>query len=194
MEKKFPLCLATNNAHKVEEITAVVGQYFTFETLAQIGCYEELPETGKTLEANSLQKAMFVYSGYGVNCLADDSGLEVEALEGLPGVDSAHFSGSRDHQQNIQKVLDLMKGHTNRRARFRTVLTLVVEGQVHVFEGCVEGEILLEPQGDKGFGYDPIFRPLGERCSFALMQSEEKNAISHRARALQQLLAFCRES
>jgi XTP/dITP diphosphohydrolase len=188
---KPSLCLATNNPHKIFEIEQIVGEFFEFKSLAQVGCHIELPEEGDTIEANSYMKAMFVHKHFGVESLADDSGLEVEALGGAPGVDSAHFSGSRDSAQNIKKVLDLMRHQSHRAARFKTVLTLVRFDAVYVFEGVVEGKILQEPRGEGGFGYDPIFVPNGYDLTFAELSALEKNKISHRAAALKKFLEFC---
>jgi XTP/dITP diphosphohydrolase len=189
------LCFATNNTHKLDEVRVWLGGAFALKTLAEIGCADELPETTGTIPGNSRQKADYVYDHFGISCFADDSGLEVEALNGEPGVDSAHYSGSRDAQANIQKLLTNLNGVANRRARFVTVFTLLqtdengkrVENQ---FDGVVEGQILTEPRGTGGFGYDPVFLPDGYDRTFAEMTTDEKNQISHRARALAKLVAF----
>lgn len=193
------LCFATNNDHKLEEVSAILGDAFTLKTLRDIGCMEELPETSGTIRGNSRQKAEYVWTHFGVSCFADDSGLEVDALNGEPGVDSAHYSGSRDSGNNIQKLLTNLAGHTNRRARFVTVFTLLLNGRnagdaadrpvEHQFEGIVEGQILPEPRGTGGFGYDPVFLPDGHNRTFAQMSSAEKNGISHRSRALTKMVA-----
>ena len=194
------LCFATNNAHKLEEVSAILGEAFTLKTLHDIGCTDELPETSGTIPGNSRQKAEYVWTNFGISCFADDSGLEVDALNGEPGVDSAYYSGSRDFENNIQKLLTNLRGHTNRRARFVTVFTLLLHGRAagdvadrpvkHQFEGVVEGEILTEPRGTGGFGYDPVFLPNGHDQTFAEMSSAEKNGISHRSRALAKMVAY----
>ena len=187
------LCFATNNAHKLEEVSAILGDAFTLKTLRDIGCMDELPETSGTIPGNSRQKAEYVWTHFGVSCFADDSGLEVDALNGEPGVDSAYYSGSRDAQQNIQKLLTNLAESTNRRARFVTVFTLLLHGVEHQFEGIVEGQILTEPRGTGGFGYDPLFVPDGHDRTFAEMSSAEKNGISHRSRALTKMVAYLNE-
>lgn len=184
------LCFATNNAHKLDEVATWLGDAFTLKTLRDIGCTDELPETSGTIPGNSRQKADYVWTHFGVSCFADDSGLEVDALNGEPGVDSAHYSGSRDHGKNIQKLLANLDEQTNRRARFRTVFTLVLHGVEHQFEGVVEGQITEEPRGTDGFGYDPVFLPDGHDQTFGEMSVVEKNAISHRARALEKMVTY----
>lgn len=184
------LCFATNNAHKLDEVLAILGDAFTLKTLRDIGCADELPETSGTIPGNSRQKAEYVWTHFGVSCFADDSGLEVDALCGEPGVDSAFYSGSRDAQKNIQKLLANLAGHTDRRARFVTVFTLLLHGLEHQFEGIVEGKILTEPRGTGGFGYDPLFVPDGHDHTFAEMSAAEKNGISHRSRALTKMVAY----
>ena len=189
------LCFATNNTHKLEEVSAILGGSFTLKTLQDIGCQDELPETTGTIHGNSRQKAQYVWTHFGISCFADDSGLEVETLNGEPGVDSAYYSGSRDHGKNIQTLLSKLDGQTNRRARFITVFTLVLHSQdtgpvEQQFEGIVEGQILTEPHGSGGFGYDPIFLPDGSDQTFAEMSSVQKNGISHRSRALAKMVAY----
>ena len=189
------LCFATNNAHKLAEVRVWLDDAFTVRTLAEIGCTDELPETTGTVPGNSRQKADYVFTHFGVACFADDSGLEVEALNGEPGVDSAYYSGSRAAQANIQKLLTNLAGSADRRARFVTVFTLLQttstgERVEHQFDGVVEGQILTEPRGTGGFGYDPVFLPDGYDRTFAEMTVVEKNQISHRARALAKLIAF----
>jgi XTP/dITP diphosphohydrolase len=185
------LCFATNNPGKLKEITALVGNQYKILSLADIGCLEELPETRDTIEGNSLQKAEYVWDKYKVNCFADDTGLEVLALDGAPGVISARYAGTGcSPHDNMEKLLREMNGLKDRRARFRTCITLILNGAVHQFEGLVKGEILKEKTGDKGFGYDPIFKPDGFDQSFAQLSLAEKNEISHRGRATKALIDF----
>jgi XTP/dITP diphosphohydrolase len=189
MKKK--LCFATNNPHKLQEIQAILGDGFELLSLKDINCTEELPETGSTIEANSLEKAQYVYDHYQVDCFADDSGLEVDALNGEPGVDSAHYAGpQRSHADNINLLLQNLGNQTNRNARFKTVITLVQKGEVHQFEGIIDGKILTNKKGTEGFGYDPVFMPEGFDRTFAEMSLDEKGQISHRARAFQKLITF----
>lgn len=188
------LVFATNNAHKLEEIREILGEKFHIVSLKELGCQEDIPEEQDTLEGNALQKARYIRDKYKVNCFADDTGLEIEALGGEPGVYSARYAGDgHDSEANMRKVLDKMSGETNRRARFRTVIALLLEGQEHLFEGEVRGEILRERHGEGGFGYDPIFRPEGFTQSFAEMSLEDKNKISHRGRATEALRKFLNE-
>ncbi len=182
--------LASRNAHKILEITTTLPAHVVLKSLDDIPCTEELPETGDTIPDNSLEKAQYVWDNYQVNCLSDDSGLEIEALGGKPGVHSAYYSGSRDFEANIQAVLKEMPAEGSRKACFKTVMTLVLAGKAHQFEGIVEGEILFEKRGEQGFGYDPIFLPTGYDKTFAEMTTEEKNKISHRSRALAKVVAF----
>lgn len=184
------LCLATRNAHKIREIQDKLGLGFQVLSLDDILCNEELPETADTIEANSLQKAAYVWENYKVSCFADDSGLEVDALKGAPGVHSAYYSGSRDFKQNIDFLLKNLEGKPLRTARFKTVITLILEGKIHQFEGLAEGEILEAPRGIEGFGYDPVFLPKGYTQTFGEMNLEEKNRISARGRATQKLVDF----
>ena len=188
------LCFATNNQHKLEEVSAQLGRTFIIKTLRDIGCANELPETSGTIVGNSRQKANYVWTHFGVSCFADDSGLEVDALDGEPGVNSAFYSGSRDAEKNIAKLLDNLAGKTNRNARFITVFTLVLGSQdgtprEYQFEGVIPGQILTEPRGTGGFGYDPIFMPDGYSQTFAEMSIAEKTTISHRSRALAKMIA-----
>ena len=188
---KIKLCFATNNAHKLEEIQAILGDSFELISLAETGCQEELPETGNTLEANSLQKAQYLYDHYQVNCFADDSGLEVHSLGGKPGVDSAHYAGpQRSHVDNVNLLLKNLAGKTDRSAQFRTVITLIQNGEITQFEGSIKGQIIKELRGSEGFGYDPVFVPEGYETTFAEMTLAEKGKISHRARAFGKLVAF----
>ncbi|GAB2529320.1 RdgB/HAM1 family non-canonical purine NTP pyrophosphatase [Spirosoma aerophilum] len=187
------LCFATNNQHKLAEVSAKLGDAFTLKTLQDIGCTDELPETSGTIPGNSRQKADYVWVNFGVSCFADDSGLEVDALNGEPGVDSAYYSGSRDHAKNIQTLLSKLGTEANRRARFITVFTLVLHGVEHQFEGIITGRILTEPRGTGGFGYDPVFMPDGYDRTFAEMSIDEKGLISHRAQALAKMIAYLKE-
>ncbi len=184
------LCFATNNTHKLEEVSALLGGAFTLKTLTDIGCAEELAETTGTITGNSRQKADYVYKTYGVSCFADDSGLEVDALNGEPGVDSAFYSGSRDAGQNMALLLTNLAGKSIRKARFISVITLVLLGVEHQFEGIMDGTIVDAPRGTGGFGYDPIFQPDGYEQTFAEMGTDEKNKISHRAQAIAQLVNY----
>lgn len=188
------LVFATNNKHKLEEISALAGEHFVIRGLEEIGISEEIPEEQDTLSGNASQKSWFIHDRTGVNCFADDTGLEIEALDSRPGVISARYAGSAcSPQDNMDKVLAEMQGITNRAARFRTVISLIINGTEHQFEGIVEGKILTERHGDEGFGYDPIFIPDGFTQSFAQMPLSEKNKISHRGRATQKLIAFLKE-
>ena len=185
------LVFATNNSHKLEEINAAVGDSIKILSLKDIGCFDDIPETAPTLEGNASQKSQFIYQKYGLNCFADDTGLEVEALDGRPGVYSARYAGpGHDHDKNMDKVLTELENKQNRKARFRTVISLMLDKKEYFFEGIVDGSILTERQGKKGFGYDPIFQPQGYKISFAEMDLEEKNNISHRGLAVQKLIAF----
>lgn len=188
------IVFATNNRHKLEEISCLLGGEHEVVSLEDIGCRDEIPEDHDTLEGNALQKARYVKEHYGYDCFADDTGLEVEALGGRPGVYSARYAGpAKDSAENMRKVLREMEGVENRKACFRTVIALLLDGREYLFEGRVDGEILIAPQGTEGFGYDPIFRPEGFRESFAEMSMEAKNGISHRGRAMQQLISFLRK-
>lgn len=184
------LCFATNNAHKLAEIKALLGDNFQLKTLQDIGCEDELPETTDTIEGNSYQKAQYVWDHFRISCFADDSGLEITALHGAPGVHSAYYSGSRDHKNNITHVLQELEYHQDRSARFKTVITLIINGQIHQFEGIAAGSIIEERRGTNGFGYDPIFVPEGQSLTFAEIPLEEKSKISHRAKAFAQLVEF----
>ena len=188
---KMKLVFATNNAHKLEEIREMAGGQYEIVSLKEIGCQEEIPEEQDMLEGNALQKARFVKERYGADCFADDTGLEIAALGGEPGVRSARYAGEgHDSEANMRKVLAKMEGVDDRRARFRTVIALILDGEEHLFEGEVRGEILREKHGAEGFGYDPIFRPEGFAESFAEMSLDAKNAISHRGRATRALIRF----
>lgn len=185
------LCFASNNEHKLTEIRQIVGDQYQVVSLQDIGCNEELAEDQDTLEGNSRQKAEYVWQHYRVSCFADDTGLEVEALGGEPGVYSARYAGpQRSSADNIALLLENLKGQANRRAQFRTAITLFLDGQMHQFNGIVKGQIALAPSGTAGFGYDPVFIPEGHDQTFAQMPAGQKNSISHRGRAMQQLVAF----
>ncbi|MBQ6226808.1 MAG: RdgB/HAM1 family non-canonical purine NTP pyrophosphatase [Bacteroidaceae bacterium] len=191
------LIMATNNAHKLEEVRQILGSAFTVKSLNDIGCTEDIPETADTLEGNALQKALYVHEHYGVDCFADDTGLEVDALNGAPGVYTARFGAmngygeSHDADANIQCLLDKLEDAETRKARFRTVIALVQGGKEMLFEGIVEGKILQQRVGNGGFGYDPIFAPVeANGLAFAQMSAEAKNAISHRGRATKKLTEY----
>ncbi len=185
------LVFATNNAHKLEELRRITGDKFTILSLSDIGCHEDIPETADTLEGNARQKARFVKEKYGYDCFADDTGLMVDALGGAPGIYSARYAGpGHDSRANMALLLANLEGETHRSARFVTCICLIKDGEEHIFEGRVEGEILTAPQGDAGFGYDPVFRPDESDRSFALMSADEKNTISHRGRATAALLDY----
>ena len=184
------LLFATNNKHKLDEVQQLLKSVYTLTTPAEMGLTDEIPETQDTLEGNALQKARYVYGKLGMPCFADDTGLEVEALDGAPGVYSARYSGSdKDPEKNVVKLLNELNGNTNRNACFRCVIALVDGEKELLFEGRVDGEITVERSGAGGFGYDPVFKPNGYDCTFAEMPAEEKNAISHRGRAVQKLVA-----
>ena len=194
------LIMATNNEHKLKEVRQILDyKDILIKGLEEVDCYDDIPETADTLEGNALLKARYMYSHYGVDCFADDTGLEVEALNGQPGVFTARFGqmngygNSHDADANMQCLLDKLQGKENRKARFRTVIALVCEGKEYIFEGIVEGEILTEKSGQEGFGYDPIFSPEGKGISFAEMSAEEKNQISHRGRAVEKLIAWLKK-
>ena len=188
------IVFATNNAHKLQEVRKIVGSDCRVLSLAEIGCHDDIPETADTIEGNALLKARWVKERYGYDCFADDTGLEVDALGGAPGVRSARYAaqeGGADHdsQANMRLLLRQMEGKTDRRARFRTVMALILDGQEHLYEGKVEGTITEGPRGNDGFGYDPVFLPQGESRTFAEMSAGEKNSLSHRRRALDAMLA-----
>lgn len=201
------IVFATNNKHKLQEIRDILGKEFEIVSLKDIGCDVDIPETGNTLEANALQKAQYVYDHYHISCFADDTGLEVDALDGAPGVHSARYAEGTDHdsEANMTKLLHEMEGKVNRKARFRTVICLIQKKdicpcgcttvkQVHQFEGIVDGSISQERHGTEGFGYDPIFVPEGYEKSFAELGEEIKNGISHRARAVAKLAEYLKQT
>ncbi|NME67337.1 non-canonical purine NTP diphosphatase [Flammeovirga aprica] len=188
------ICFATNNVNKLKEIQQQLDGLYTIVSLKEIGCEEELPETQETLEGNSLQKAQYVWDNYGVSCFADDTGLEVTALNNEPGVYSARYAGpQRDSEDNMDLVLKNLEGKEDRSARFRTVITLLWEGNIEQVEGEAKGEIISERTGDQGFGYDPIFQPENETKTFAQLSSTEKNKISHRGRAVSKLIELLKD-
>nr|WP_313965782.1 non-canonical purine NTP diphosphatase [uncultured Porphyromonas sp.] len=186
------LVFASNNAHKLSEIRAILGDRLEIISLSDLQCHEEIPETADTLEGNALIKARYVWEHYGLYCFADDTGLEVEALGGAPGVYSARFAGEHaSFEDNVSLLLERLSGvAAPRRARFRTVIALIDEYGTHFFEGSVDGEITLERSGDHGFGYDPVFRPEGREETFAQLTEQEKNSMSHRGRAVQKLVRY----
>lgn len=186
------LVFASNNAHKLSEIRAILGDLIEIISLSDLQCHDEIPETADTLEGNALIKARYVWEHYGLYCFADDTGLEVEALDGAPGVYSARFAGEHaSFEDNVSLLLERLSGvAAPRRARFRTVIALIDEYGTHFFEGSVDGEITLERSGDHGFGYDPIFRPEGREETFAQLTEQEKNSMSHRGRAVQKLVRY----
>ena len=189
------LVFATNNKHKLQEVRDIVGDRVEVLSLADIGCYDDIPETADTLQGNALIKARHIYEKYGFDCFADDTGLEVEALDGAPGVYSARYAGEEcDSEANMRKLLENLTGKTNRNAQFRTVIALIINGEEMLFNGIVKGSIATEKKGDSGFGYDPIFVPEGHSASFAQMSSEMKNSMSHRFRATQQLSDYLKEN
>ena len=189
---KKNLVFATNNAHKLEEIRAILGDKINILSLNDIDCHADIPETADTLEGNARLKAEYIYQHYGMDCFADDTGLEVEALNGAPGIYSARYAGRAGHdsEANMHKLLSELEGKTNRKAQFRTAICLIEGGEEHLFEGIMRGTILQERRGTAGFGYDPIFQPEGYTETFAEMGNEEKNKISHRARAVQKLVEY----
>lgn len=188
------LVFATNNEHKIKEINSLSARGFHIVSLAEIGLTDDIPETEPTLEGNALLKARYVHSRLGNDCFADDTGLEIDALDGRPGVYSARYGGIvHDFESNMSKVLEELKGITNRKAQFRTVIALIMNGEEYLFEGIVKGNMLTEKHGTEGFGYDPIFQPEGSKLTFAEMTMEEKNTMSHRARAISKLADFLRE-
>ena len=189
MSSNKEIVFATNNLHKLSEIREIIGDKFKILSLKEIGCNEDIPETASTLEGNAEIKARYVKEHYGYDCFADDTGLEVEALNGAPGVLSARYAGeAHDSQANMDLLLKNMRCEENRNARFRTVIALLVNDELTLIDGIVEGEIMLEREGEGGFGYDPIFKPIESEFTFAQMSSEEKNKISHRGRATAKLI------
>ena len=185
------LVFATNNAHKLEEVRQILGDRFKVLSLNDINCHEDIPETGDTFQDNALQKARYVKEHYGYDCFADDTGLEVKALDGAPGVHSARYAGDHDSEANMTKLLQELEKKSDRSAQFRTVIALILNGQEVLFEGIVTGQIATERHyGDGGFGYDPIFVPDGYSETFSQMSSQGKNLISHRGRAVRKLADY----
>ncbi len=189
------LVFATNNPHKLNEVKVLVGKDYEIVSLADIGCQEDMPETADTLEGNASQKASYIFTRYGLDCFADDTGLEVEALNGRPGVKSARYAGDENNPlKNIELLLSELDGKSNRKARFRTVIALIQGGEETRFEGIVQGKIILEKKGEGGFGYDSVFIPDGYDMTFAEMPLKLKNVMSHRARAIHKLVSYLKLS
>ena len=189
MKKKF--VFATNNAHKLEEVSGILGNKLELLSMKDINCHADIPETADTLEGNALLKARYIFENYQLDCFADDTGLEVEALNGAPGVYSARYAGdAHNSEANMKKLLQDMEGIENRKAQFRTVFALIINGKEHLFEGIVKGEITKHRHGTSGFGYDPVFIPEGYTQTYAEMGNELKNKISHRALATNKLCNF----
>ena len=193
---KKRLVFATNNAHKLEEIRAILGNSIEILSLADIHCHADIPETADTLEGNARQKSRYVYEHYGLDCFADDTGLEVESLGRAPGVYSARYANGQGHdsQANMNKLLKEMEEKNDRKAQFRTIISLIEKGEERQFEGIVKGQITREKRGESGFGYDPIFQPDGYETTFAELGSDIKNRISHRARAVAALCDYLRKN
>lgn len=188
------LVFATNNQHKLEELQAMLGDEIKLLSLKDIGCTEDIPEEQATLEGNANQKSAYVYEMYGFDCFADDTGLEIEALNGEPGVYSARYAGEeKSAEANMEKVLEKLSKINNRKARFRTVISLIIKGKENQFEGIIEGEIITKKRGGSGFGYDPIFKPTGFETTFAEMDLIAKNEISHRGRAVKKLVNYLKK-
>ena len=189
------LIFATHNSNKSIEIQKLLPEDFQVLTLDDIDFHEEIPENEPTIEGNSAFKAQFIYNKFEMNCFADDTGLEIEALNGRPGVHSARYAGeNKNSDANIERVLEELNGSENRNARFKTVITLIIDGEQYIFEGIVNGRIIDEKRGTNGFGYDPIFIPENETRTFAEMELTEKNKFSHRARALETMIAFLKSN
>lgn len=189
------IVFATNNSHKLDEIRNILGSSFEVMSLNELECHDDIPETGTTLEENARQKAQYIYDKYHCNVFADDTGLEVDALGGEPGVYSARYAGGEGHdsEANMTKLLKNLEGEDNRKAQFRTVIALILDGKTSLFDGIVKGEIIKERRGGEGFGYDPIFQPEGYDKTFAELGNDIKNTISHRARAVAKLAAFLKQ-
>jgi XTP/dITP diphosphohydrolase len=191
MKKQTTLIFATNNLHKIEEVSKILNNQFDIKTLAEIGCDEDIPETQPTIEGNALQKARYIFEKYKVNCFSEDTGLEVNTLNGEPGVLSARYAGEHGNaEKNMKLLLKNLNSKTDRSAHFKTVIALILDGQEYLFEGICEGSIRLEKSGGGGFGYDPIFEPKGYDRTFGELPSETKNTISHRAKATNLLRDF----
>jgi len=189
------LVFVTNNKHKLSEIRQILGDFYTIVSLSDLGFNEDIEETADNLEGNALLKARHIHDRFGCDCFADDTGLEVDALDGAPGVYSARYAGENaSYSDNVNKLVGALDGNAVRSARFRTVIALILDNREILFEGAVEGEILTESRGFTGFGYDPVFRPSGSEKSFAEMPAEEKNVISHRGIAVEKLRAFLQQT
>ena len=184
------LVFATNNIHKIKEVRAILNEGIQLLTLSDIDCSDELPETAATFEGNALQKARYVYDKFGINCFADDSGLEVDALNGNPGIYSARYAGTHNNIDNMTKLLLELKDETNRKAQFISVIVSIIDGEQKSFEGIIRGSITNQAKGATGFGYDPVFIPEGDSRTFAEMKPAEKNLISHRSLALKKFSAY----
>lgn len=185
------LIFATNNDDKIIEVQELLNKKFEIQSLKDINCFDEIVENKKTIEGNAILKAEYVHEKFKVDCFADDTGLEVESLDGLPGVMSKRFSGlDYSAEKNINKLLSMMKLFPNRKAKFKTVIALILNDELSVFTGICEGEIVFTKKGSKGFGYDPIFKPIGHEFTFAEMDMEMKNTIGHRAKAMNKLIEF----
>jgi len=188
------LVFATNNEHKLSEVRAILGTNYQIVSLSDLNCNDEIPETADTLEGNAYLKAKYIHDKYGFDCFADDTGLEIDALGGEPGVYSARYAGDENNAcKNMQKVLDKLGVNSNRNASFRTVIALIMSNKTHYFDGEIKGRILSNPRGEDGFGYDPIFVPENYLVSFAQLSKDEKNQISHRALAVKKLVAFLKK-
>lgn len=190
MATALPICFATNNLGKLKEIQHLLGNDFALKSLVDIGCTADIPETGSTIEENSKLKAQYVWEKYQIDCFADDTGLEVVSLGNEPGVYSARYAGTGVADDNMNLLLKNLAPHADKSARFKTVVTLVIKGNFYSFEGLAEGNIIAEKRGNSGFGYDPIFVPLGYSSTFAELSMEEKNTISHRGKAMRLLISF----
>lgn len=188
------LVFATNNKNKIKEVKEILPAELNILSLKDIGCFEELPETHATIEENSLEKAVYVHEKYGYDCFAEDSGLEVVALNGEPGVDSAHYSGSRDAEANIRLLLLNMRNQNDRSARFKTVFTLIINSEINQFSGIVTGHIAMNPEGTEGFGYDPVFIPDGYNLTYAQLPAAEKSQMSHRAKAFKLMTDYLKQN
>lgn len=192
--EKTKLIFATHNLNKATEIQGLLPDFIDILTLKDMDCNEDIPETSATIEGNAIQKAQYVYNKYQINCFADDTGLEIEALNNEPGIYSARYAGpQRNSEDNMALVLERLKGEENRNAQFRTVIALIIDGEIRTFEGIVKGEIRKRKKGSNGFGYDPIFEPENTGKSFAEMELEEKNKYSHRSRAIAKLSSYLKE-
>ena len=189
------LIFVTNNLHKLEEIRKIVGERIKIYSLKDINCFEEIPETADTIRDNAIMKAQYVADKYGVDCFADDTGLEVSALGGAPGVHTARYASAEGHDTmgNMQLLLQNLEGETDRSAQFVTYIALIIKGEIQTFDGVCKGTILAQMRGNEGFGYDPIFQPEGFEETFAEMSSEQKNAVSHRGKATRKLIEYLKE-